>query len=35
MSQKIDLLTQNRDALTRYIDALDTAAGPSQKLRAG
>lgn len=35
MSQKIDLLTQNRDALTRYIDALDTAATRSQDLRAG
>ena len=26
MSQKIDLLIHNRDALTRYIEALDTAA---------
>lgn len=35
MSQKIDLLIHNRDALTRYIEALDTAATRSQKLRAG
>lgn len=35
MSQKIDLLNHNRDALTRYIEALDTAATRSQKLRAG
>lgn len=35
MSQKIVLLTQNRDAITRYIQALDDAATRSHQLRAG
>ncbi|BCW70777.1 MerR family transcriptional regulator [Arthrobacter sp. NicSoilB8] len=35
MSQKIDLLIQNRDAITRYIEALDDAATRSRKVPAG
>jgi DNA-binding transcriptional MerR regulator len=35
MSQKIVLLTQNRDAITRYIQALDDAATRSDQIRAG
>ncbi|WP_230121329.1 hypothetical protein [Arthrobacter sp. Bi83] len=35
MSQKIVLLTPNRDAITRYIQAPDDAATRSHQLRAG
>ena len=31
----IDLLIQNRDAITRYIEALDAAATRSRKVPAG
>lgn len=34
MSVKIDFLIQNRDAITRYIEALDRAAAASQESAA-
>ncbi|WP_104182307.1 MerR family transcriptional regulator [Arthrobacter sp. B0490] len=34
MSVKIDFLIQNRDAITRYIDALDQATAARQEYRA-
>jgi DNA-binding transcriptional MerR regulator len=35
MSQKIDFLTQNRDAITEYLRALERAATPSMDAKAG
>lgn len=35
MTRKIDFLAQNRDAVSRYIDALDRAANANRTQRAG
>ena len=35
MSEKIDFLLQNRDSITRYIEAIDQAATQDQPLKPG